>query len=121
MKDELYKIRANQEFDSLILHERISKIFTFLKREKNELLSLEDAQSILKPRAESYRGMQAVPISLIELPSSATINPALSITPDDFRRALKPMIAVSDFVSIRCKPATCHSGSTVILFTTKAI
>jgi hypothetical protein len=43
----------------------LSQIQHVLNANKNQLLSFYDVKEILKPKNESYRGMQAVPINLI--------------------------------------------------------
>ena len=43
----------------------LSRIQHFLDSDKDKLLSFHDVKEILKPKNETYRGMQAVPIDLI--------------------------------------------------------
>jgi hypothetical protein len=43
----------------------LSQMRHFLDQDKNRLLSLNDVKEILRPKNETYRGMQAVPINLI--------------------------------------------------------
>ena len=43
----------------------VAKIFSALTNGNNDLLPLQEVQSILKPKSERYRGMRAVPVASI--------------------------------------------------------
>ncbi len=63
--DSLYSAMAKDDFNKARTREILSSILSKLVNRKTELLSLQDAREILKPKSENYRGMQTVPISLI--------------------------------------------------------
>ena len=56
---------AHEDFNKARSKARFFSILALLKLEKDELLSLQEVRDIIKPGSESYRGMKAVPISLI--------------------------------------------------------
>ncbi len=56
---------AHEDFNKARSRALFSSILSLLKLEKDELLSLQEVRDIIKPGSESYRGMKAVPISLI--------------------------------------------------------
>ena len=56
---------VHEDFNKARSKARFSSILSLLKLEKDELLSLQEVRDIIKPGSESYRGMKAVPISLI--------------------------------------------------------
>jgi hypothetical protein len=60
-----YSLKAEAEFTKARARENISRIVSLLKREDDDLLSLQDVKSLLKPKAECYRGIQTVPVNLI--------------------------------------------------------
>jgi len=59
------KRRAAEDFSRARGKELFSQIRHFMDPQKNKLLSLDDVREILKPKSESYKGMQAIPINLI--------------------------------------------------------
>lgn len=59
------KLRARDDFGKARNRELLNKIFTVLAQENDALLPLHEVKSILKPRAEVYKGMKTVPISSI--------------------------------------------------------
>jgi len=56
---------AHEDFNKARSRALFSSILSLLKLEKDELLSLQEVRDIIKPGSESYRGLKAVPISLI--------------------------------------------------------
>ncbi|MQY77213.1 MAG: transcriptional regulator [Spirochaeta sp.] len=56
---------AHDDFNRARSRAFFSSILSLLKLEKDELLSLQEVRDIIKPGSEFYRGMKAVPISLI--------------------------------------------------------
>ncbi len=65
MNDSLYSSMAKDDFNKARNREILTAILSKLLNKKTDLLSLQDARNILKPKSENYRGMQTVPISLI--------------------------------------------------------
>jgi hypothetical protein len=61
----IQNLQAAEDFNRARTRELLSRIQHFMHIDKNRLLSFNDVKEILKPRSESYRGMQVVPISLI--------------------------------------------------------
>jgi hypothetical protein len=59
------KMQAADDFSRARAQAVLSQIQYFLNHDKNRLLSFNDVKDILKPKSETYRGMQEVPISLI--------------------------------------------------------
>ncbi|MDR0585702.1 MAG: transcriptional regulator [Treponema sp.] len=62
---ETIKNQAAENFSRARSKEVFQRIMYFLNTDRIKLLSLNDVKEILKPKSETYRGMQAVPISLI--------------------------------------------------------
>jgi hypothetical protein len=60
-----FHLQAAEDFNRARTRELFSRIKHFMHTDKNRLLSLNDVKEILKPKNESYRGMQAVAINLI--------------------------------------------------------
>jgi len=81
MSEKAYDYIARQDFGKLRKKEIIARILSLLKAQKDEMLSLGDVRSLLKPESEYYRGMQAVPIERI-VGSEGRYN--------DFNRAFLP-------------------------------
>jgi len=63
--DPSLKLRARDDFGKARNRELVNKIFTVLMQADDELLPLHEVKSILKPRAEVYKGMKTVPIASI--------------------------------------------------------
>jgi hypothetical protein len=59
------KRQASEDFTRARGKELFSQFRHFMDPQKNRLLSLDDVRKILKPKGESYKGMQTIPISLI--------------------------------------------------------
>jgi hypothetical protein len=60
----LYAV-ARGDFGRARQREIMSRILGLLKSQKDEMLSLPDVRSIVRPESETYRGMQTVPIAKI--------------------------------------------------------
>src|SRR5512144_1957767 len=56
---------ARSDFARLRTRATLGKILSLLKPQKDEMLSLGDVRSLLRPNSETYRGMQTVPIDKI--------------------------------------------------------
>jgi hypothetical protein len=59
------KRQAAEDFSKARTREIFSRIMHFMNTGRDRLLSLNDVRQILKPKTESYRGMEAVPVKLI--------------------------------------------------------
>jgi hypothetical protein len=56
---------ARSDFGKLRTRETITRILSLLKARQDEMLSLGDVRSLLRPEAETYRGMQTIAIDRI--------------------------------------------------------
>src|SRR5512133_2222666 len=56
---------AEDDFSSARQKEFVSRIQNFFNPGREELFSLQEVKQIVRPKGETYRGMQAVPIDLI--------------------------------------------------------
>ncbi len=65
MSDGAYYSMARDDFGRVRKREVMSRILALLKAQKDEMLSLGDVRSLLKPVSETYRGMRTVPIAKI--------------------------------------------------------
>lgn len=65
MSDGAYYTMAREDFGRVRKREVMSRILALLKAQKDEMLSLGDVRSLLKPESETYRGMQTVAIAKI--------------------------------------------------------
>ncbi len=65
MNETYIKNKAHGDFNRVRFKENFHKLRNILTPDKQELLSLEYVKYLLKPKKETYRGMKAVPISLI--------------------------------------------------------
>ncbi|MDR2552569.1 MAG: transcriptional regulator [Treponema sp.] len=59
------KHQAAEDFSKARTREIFSRIMHIMDAGRDRLLSLADVKELLRPRGESYRGMQAVPVNLI--------------------------------------------------------
>jgi len=59
------KRQAEEDFSKARTKEIFSRIMHFMNADRDSLLSLNAVKEILKPKSESYKGMQVVPIKLI--------------------------------------------------------
>ncbi|MDR2515848.1 MAG: DUF4032 domain-containing protein [Spirochaetaceae bacterium] len=62
---EMQKSQAEDDFSRARTRAIISRFRHFLDHRKDDLLSFADIKDILRPKSESYRGMQTVPLNLI--------------------------------------------------------
>jgi hypothetical protein len=62
---ETIKTQAAEDFSRARSKEVFQRIMHFLDNNKIKLLSLNDVKELLKPKSETYKGMQVVPIRLI--------------------------------------------------------
>ncbi len=65
MNNTLYDSMARVDFGRLRTRETLMRIMSLLKVQRDEMLSLGDVRSILRPASETYRGMRTVPIDKI--------------------------------------------------------
>jgi len=56
---------AREDFNKARSHELITRLVNALTPQNQELLSLRDVKEVLRPKGETYRGMQTVPIEQI--------------------------------------------------------
>jgi hypothetical protein len=61
----MYQTLARNDFSKLRTQQTFRRILSLLKARKDEMLSLGDVRSLLRPDAEVYRGMRTVPIEKI--------------------------------------------------------
>lgn len=59
------RVEAESDFTRARSRERIQKILNLLNPSRNRMLSLGEVREILRPSAESYRGIQVVPVNRI--------------------------------------------------------
>jgi hypothetical protein len=64
-QQDLIRRQAANNFTKARAKEIFTQIMHFMDPQKNKLLSLEDVKEILKPKSESYKGMEIVPVKLI--------------------------------------------------------
>jgi hypothetical protein len=65
MSDDRFQSMARSDFSKLRTRETIARILSLLKVRRDEMLSLGDVRSLLRPDSETYRGMRTVPIEKI--------------------------------------------------------
>ncbi len=65
MSDNMYSSMTRQDFSRARMKETLGRILALLKPQKDEMLSLGDIRSLLRPESETYKGMQTVPIDMI--------------------------------------------------------
>ncbi|HTP59619.1 MAG TPA: transcriptional regulator, partial [Spirochaetia bacterium] len=65
MSNEMYSSITRHDFSRARTRETIGRILTLLKPQKDEMLSLGDIRSLLRPESETYKGMQTIPIDKI--------------------------------------------------------
>ncbi|MGD0727105.1 MAG: transcriptional regulator [Spirochaetia bacterium] len=65
MSDQMYQTLARNDFSKLRTQQTFRRILSLLKAQKDEMLSLGDVRSLLRPDSEVYRGMQTVSIAKI--------------------------------------------------------
>jgi hypothetical protein len=60
-----WEMKAQDDFKKARSRELLLRVLSLLRKEKQELLSLQEVRSLIRPRGESYLGMKTVPVSLI--------------------------------------------------------
>lgn len=65
MNDYFFTAQANDDFNRARKKQIFSTILSFRKPRRQDLLSLAEVREILKPKKETYRGLQVVPIKKI--------------------------------------------------------
>ncbi len=60
-----YETMANEDFSRARTRELLSRLSSLLIPARGELLPLEEVRALLKPGAETYKGLKAVPLDLI--------------------------------------------------------
>ena len=65
MNDASFQSMARSDFGKLRTRETFMRILSLLKARRDEMLSLGDVRSLLRPDSETYKGMQTIPIDLI--------------------------------------------------------
>lgn len=65
MNDNAFQSMARSDFGRLRTRETFMRILSLLKARRDEMLSLGDVRSLLRPDSETYRGMRTIPIELI--------------------------------------------------------
>ncbi len=63
--EQFVQQEATQDFNKARSKEIFSRIMNTLKPSRHEMLSLQEVREIVKPKSESYKGMQVVPIAQI--------------------------------------------------------
>jgi len=63
--NSMYSSMTRQDFGRARMKETLGRILALLKPQKDEMLSLGDIRSLLRPESETYKGMQTVPIEKI--------------------------------------------------------
>ena len=65
MSDNSFTSMARSDFGRLRTRETITRIVSLLRAQRNEMLSLGDVRSLLRPDSETYRGMQTIALARI--------------------------------------------------------
>jgi hypothetical protein len=65
MNDGAFQSMARSDFGRLRTRETLTRILSLLKARRDEMLSLGDVRSLLRPESETYRGMRTIPIDKI--------------------------------------------------------
>jgi hypothetical protein len=60
-----WEVRAQDDFQKARNREILLRVLALLRREKQELLSLQEVRSLIRPEGESYHGVKAVPVARI--------------------------------------------------------
>jgi hypothetical protein len=63
--NDIHHMQAAEDFTRAKGRAMLSRIQHFMNVDKDRLLSFNDVKEILKPKNETYRGMQTIPIDLI--------------------------------------------------------
>jgi hypothetical protein len=65
VSDNSFTSMARSDFGRLRTRETIARIVSILRAQRNEMLSLGEVRSLLRPESETYRGMQTIPLERI--------------------------------------------------------
>jgi hypothetical protein len=65
MNESLYTSMARTDFGRLRTRETFMRILSLFKAHRDEMLSLGDVRTLVRPDSETYRGMKTVPIEKI--------------------------------------------------------
>ncbi len=65
MNDSAFQSMARSDFGKLRTRETLTRILSLLKARRDEMLSLGDVRSLLRPDSETYKGMRTIPIEMI--------------------------------------------------------
>jgi len=65
VSDSGFASMARSDFGRMRNRETITRILSLLKAQRDEMLSLGDVRSLLRPESETYRGMQTIPLARI--------------------------------------------------------
>lgn len=65
MKDRSIQVAASDDFSHARARESLTRILSMLSSQSDDLLSLQEVRTILRPTSESYQGMKAVPVAKI--------------------------------------------------------
>jgi len=63
--ESMFSSMTRQDFSRARMKETLGRILALLQPQKDEMLSLGDIRSLLKPESETYKGMRTVPIEKI--------------------------------------------------------
>jgi hypothetical protein len=63
--NDSFQSMARSDFGRLRTRETFMRILSLLKARRDEMLSLGDVRSLLRPDSETYKGMRTIPIDLI--------------------------------------------------------
>ena len=61
----LLRLQSREDFNRAKSRATLSTLLSSFAPERRELLSFEEVKELIKPRGEAYRGLRAVPVSLI--------------------------------------------------------
>lgn len=65
MSNPFIQHEANSDFSKARSRETMQKILNLLNPSRHEMLSLREVREVLRPKSESYRGLQVVPLDRI--------------------------------------------------------
>lgn len=65
MSNDSFNTMARSDFGRLRTRETLMRILSLLKAQRDEMLSLGEVRSLLRPDSETYQGMQVIPIAKI--------------------------------------------------------
>ncbi len=65
MSGDSFNSMARSDFSRLRTRETITRILSLLKAQRDEMLSLGEVRSLLRPDSETYKGMHVIPLAKI--------------------------------------------------------